>query len=129
VVVYLPKEKILITGDLLQARLPYMGDGYLEEWVATLERLKGLEVNAFVPGHGPWFSDRGAIDRLQGFLRDFVTQGVAAHRAGLPVPVAARRMDLRSHLAAYPQLADTVATHDRLEGGLTRLYQTLDRRP
>jgi glyoxylase-like metal-dependent hydrolase (beta-lactamase superfamily II) len=126
VVVYLPKEKVLATGDLLQARLPFMGDGYMDEWVATLERLKALDVNAVIPGHGAWFSDRTVIDHLQGFLRDFQVQAAMAHGDGLTIPVAARRMDFRAHAAHYPQLADTADTYDRLEGGLKRVYDQLD---
>ncbi|MDX2058844.1 MAG: MBL fold metallo-hydrolase [Gemmatimonadales bacterium] len=129
VVVYLPKEKILVTGDLLQPRLPYLGDGFAADWIETLGRLEALDVAAFIPGHGAWFSDRSVIGRLQAFLRDFLTQGTAAYRAGLPVPEAVRRMDFRAHLAGYPQLADTADTYDRLTIGLTRLYQTLERRP
>ncbi len=129
VVVYLPKEKILVTGDLLQERLPYLGDGFVADWIETLGVLDRLDVAAFVPGHGAWFSDRGAIGRLQGFLRDFLAQGTAAHREGLSIPVAARRMDFRAHLAVYPQLADTADTYDRLTIGLTRLYEGFGRRP
>ncbi len=125
VVVYLPKEKVLATGDLLQARLPFMGDGYPDQWVATLERLKSLDVTAVIPGHGAWFSDRTVIDHLQAFLRDFQTQAMAAHRDGLTIPAAARRMDFRVHAAHYPQLADTADTYDRLEGGLKRVYDQL----
>lgn len=36
-VVYLPKERILCSGDLLTAGLSYMGDAYGDEWVTTLE--------------------------------------------------------------------------------------------
>ena len=108
-------EGILATGDLLQARLPFMGDGYLEEWAATLERLKTLDFTAVIPGHGAWFTDRMVIDHLAGFLRDFQTQAVAAHRDGLTIGAAARRMDFRAHLAHYPQLSDTADTYDQLE--------------
>src|SRR6266446_6521774 len=39
-VVFLPKERIVATGDLMQSRLAYMGDGYFSEWITTLEELK-----------------------------------------------------------------------------------------
>ena len=66
------------------------------------------------------------IDHLAGFLRDFQTQAVAAHRDGLTIGAAARRMDFRAHLAHYPQLSDTADTYDRLEGGLRRVYDQLE---
>jgi glyoxylase-like metal-dependent hydrolase (beta-lactamase superfamily II) len=36
VVVHLPGEGILITGDLIYSFIPYMGDGYSLEWIETL---------------------------------------------------------------------------------------------
>ena len=35
VVVYLPKEKIVCTGDLMESVISYMGDAYADEWPAT----------------------------------------------------------------------------------------------
>ncbi len=127
VVVYLPKERVLATGDLLQARLPFMGDGYLGEWVETLERIKSLDFDVILPGHGDAFTDRSAIDHLQGFLRDFWHQAVEFHRQGVDIKAAARRMDFRAYAPFYRQLADTTDRYDRLEGGLIRTYQLLDR--
>ena len=73
------------------------------------------------------FMEAGARynDHLQVFLRDFQAQAMAAHRDGLTIPAAARRMDFRAHAARYPQLADTADTYDRLEGGLQRVYDQL----
>src|SRR3989475_12512881 len=42
VFVYLPREKVVITGDAMIGWTPYMGDGYPEEWAATLDRLAQL---------------------------------------------------------------------------------------
>ncbi|HET7871403.1 MAG TPA: MBL fold metallo-hydrolase [Terriglobales bacterium] len=51
--VYLPKEKILITGDILLSPYPYaIGGTYPAEWLATLNRLAALDPQTIVPGHG-----------------------------------------------------------------------------
>ena len=51
--VYLPKEKILITGDILVNPIPFaVGGTYPQEWIETLQKLDALEVDAIVPGHG-----------------------------------------------------------------------------
>src|SRR6202008_154370 len=49
-VVFLPNEKIVCTGDLMESGLAYMGDAYFDEWVATLEALKKLDFNLVLPG-------------------------------------------------------------------------------
>ena len=38
VVAYIPSERVVATGDLMHGLLPYMGDGFPDEWPATLNR-------------------------------------------------------------------------------------------
>src|SRR3989442_1640557 len=52
VFVYLPKEKVVITGDAVIGWTPYMGDGYPDEWAATLDRLAQLDFTHIIMGHG-----------------------------------------------------------------------------
>jgi cyclase len=51
-IVYLPKEKILVAGDLLDHPVPYLGGGYPSELARTLRRLSELDAQTIVPGHG-----------------------------------------------------------------------------
>jgi glyoxylase-like metal-dependent hydrolase (beta-lactamase superfamily II) len=51
---YLPKEKILFTGDAcVNGPFNFMGDGNSESWVRVLEAADKLDFNIIVPGHGP----------------------------------------------------------------------------
>ena len=52
VFVYLPREKVVITGDAMIGWTPFMGDGYPEEWAATLDRLAQLDFTHIIMGHG-----------------------------------------------------------------------------
>jgi glyoxylase-like metal-dependent hydrolase (beta-lactamase superfamily II) len=52
VVVYLPAEKAVATGDLMHSVLPYMADGYPDDWSRTLTALEGLDFDRVVAGHG-----------------------------------------------------------------------------
>jgi glyoxylase-like metal-dependent hydrolase (beta-lactamase superfamily II) len=53
--VWLPEERVLFAGDLVEARAaPYMGDAFVEEWsTTTLDRVEALEPQTIVPGRGP----------------------------------------------------------------------------
>src|SRR4051812_11716715 len=51
-VVFLPKEKIVATGDLMESTIAYMGDAQFDEWVATLEALRKIDWTLDLPGHG-----------------------------------------------------------------------------
>ena len=73
-VVYLPKEKIAIAGDLVVYPIPYIYDGYPTEWVRTLQNLGQLDANAIVPGHGPILHDKTYIALVGDLLSSAVDQ-------------------------------------------------------
>ena len=52
VVAWLPKQRVVATGDLLHGWMPYMGDSYPPEWVATLDALDKLDFDHIIGGHG-----------------------------------------------------------------------------
>jgi glyoxylase-like metal-dependent hydrolase (beta-lactamase superfamily II) len=68
-VVYLPKERIVVAGDLVVYPIPYVYDGYPSEWIETLQRLASLEAVAIVPGHGPVLRDKAYIFLMRDLLR------------------------------------------------------------
>jgi len=104
--VFLPEERIVFTGDFFVGRpgghgLPYMGDGFVEEWPASLDRLKALEFDVMVPGHGTPFTEREQIDHLQAYLRDLNRQVNDLYAEGASAQSAARRVDLSAHTRHY----------------------------
>ena len=74
VYVYLPKEKILVTGDLLVRPVPYAFDGYPTEWIRTLESLSALDANTIVPGHGEVMHDKGYLLNVIALMKSAVAQ-------------------------------------------------------
>ncbi|HEY7544849.1 MAG TPA: MBL fold metallo-hydrolase, partial [Blastocatellia bacterium] len=73
-IVYLPKEKILVTGDLLVHPLPFTLDGYPSLWIQTLERIGQMDAQIIVPGHGPVMRDKTYLYNLRDFIRSAVEQ-------------------------------------------------------
>ena len=79
VVVYIPSERVVATGDLMHGLLPYMGDGFPDEWAATLRHSR------------PWSSTASSRDTAQ------------SRRASRCWPSSAdtsRRSPRRSHAAS-----------------------------
>jgi cyclase len=72
--VYLPKEKIAVVGDLVVYPIPYFYDGYPREWVQTLQNLGQLDATAIVPGHGPILHDKTHIYLIRDVLKSAVDQ-------------------------------------------------------
>ena len=104
VVVFLPKEKIVCTGDLMESVISYMGDAYLTEWPATLDRLMTLDFDTVMPGHGVVFKGKGHIEAFQRYLRDVQKQATDLKKAGVSAADAAARIDLRAFAADFPQI-------------------------
>jgi len=123
VIVYLPKERIVATGDLLVEATSYLGEGYFPEWVATLDQLRALEFDTVLPGHGRAFTGKSKIDHFQGYLRDFWTQVQKLHAAKVPPLEAAKQIDLRAHSTNYPNIRNAGLNPP---DGVLRAYELLD---
>jgi glyoxylase-like metal-dependent hydrolase (beta-lactamase superfamily II) len=81
VVVYLPKERVVATGDLLHGWMPYMGDSFPPEWVATLDALDKLEFDHIIGGHGA-VKPRSHLRLFRDYLADLVEAVRAARGRG-----------------------------------------------
>jgi glyoxylase-like metal-dependent hydrolase (beta-lactamase superfamily II) len=104
VVVYLPKERVLCSGDLLVNGIANLVDGFVDEWPDTLERLKPLDFDDVIPGHGEPFKGKERIAWFQAYLRDLWQQASKLHDAHVPAADAARRIDMTAHKAHYPTI-------------------------
>jgi glyoxylase-like metal-dependent hydrolase (beta-lactamase superfamily II) len=77
--VYLPKEKVVITGDTVIGWAPFMGDGYPLEWLHTLKRLEQLDFTHMIMGHGE-VAGRDWLRLFQGYVADLI-EAVKRHAA------------------------------------------------
>ena len=102
VVVLLPNERVVFTGDLVLAGGAYIGDAYVDEWLDTLDRFEDLEFDLILPGHGPAFSDMSQVEALRQFLSDFWNQAVAARDQGLSAAEAISTIEWQGFLATAP---------------------------
>jgi cyclase len=123
VIVHLPKERIIATGDLLVEGTSYMGDAYFTEWIDTIELLKRLDFETVLPGHGRAFTGKAKLDHWQAYVRDFWTQAQKFHKAGVPWEDAATQVDLRAQATNYPTIRAAGLTPNH---GMLRAYEILD---
>jgi glyoxylase-like metal-dependent hydrolase (beta-lactamase superfamily II) len=91
-VVWLPQEKILFSGDLVEyGATPYTGDAYLTDWPATLDAIAALRPQKLVPGRGAALQSPADVQAGLDGTRAFVSEMFAAVKRG-----AASGKDLKS---------------------------------
>ncbi|HEV8676218.1 MAG TPA: MBL fold metallo-hydrolase [Methylomirabilota bacterium] len=92
VFVYLPKEKLVVTGDAVIGWTPFMGDGYPEDWGRTLARLEQFDFTQMLMGHGePAGKDwlrlfRGYVEDLVAAVRQEAAAGASLDEVRQRVP-------------------------------------------
>jgi cyclase len=83
---YLPKEKIVITGDLVVRPVPYMFGGYPADFIKTLQRVAQLDTQTLVPGHGEVLqgdAGKAYMNQIADLMRAVVSQvSLEVHRIG-----------------------------------------------
>jgi glyoxylase-like metal-dependent hydrolase (beta-lactamase superfamily II) len=84
-VTYLPKERIVATGDLLVAPIPFAFGSYPTEWIAVLDSVKALAPKVIVPGHGRVMHDVTYLDTVQRMLKAARDETARAVASGLTV--------------------------------------------
>jgi cyclase len=124
VVVYLPKERVLCTGDLLVNGIANLIDGYVNEWPDTLEKLRPLDFDDVIPGHGEPFKGKERIDWFQAYLRDLWQQATALHAQKVSVEDAAKRIDMTRHKTHFPAIQGPGVNVP----AVSRLYEVIERR-
>jgi len=94
-VVYLPKEKIAITGDLIVHPVPLVGStSFPLEYGDTLRKLKGLNASVLIPGHGPIMRDWKSLDEMIALLDSIRSQAEAAVKRGETLEQMKKSVDL-----------------------------------
>jgi len=99
-VAYLPKQKILVTGDLCVTWSAGNNvgdpDADPDNWLRALENLSSWDVTTVVPGHGTP-ATRLALTAQREYLADMLKQVRAGKQAGKTADQLEKEIDLSSH--------------------------------
>lgn len=94
-IAYVPDAKILFAADLLFIGVtPPLWAGPAENWLVALERIMNMDVDVYVPGHGPLVTDIAEIQQLKDYWEFFLEAVQSRHQAGLKPAEAARDIAL-----------------------------------
>jgi cyclase len=92
VFVFLPKEKVLVTGDALHGWTPYMGDSYPYDWINTLDVAEKLDFDYAIGGHGEVMRGKQKFELWKQYLSDLLDQTAAAYTNGATLDQAKKQV-------------------------------------
>jgi glyoxylase-like metal-dependent hydrolase (beta-lactamase superfamily II) len=122
-VVWLPQEKILFSGDLVEyAATPYTGDAYLGDWPATLDAIAALGARALVPGRGAALQTPAAVREGLDGTRSFVTEMFAAVKKGVGAGRDLKSVYRETYAALQPKFGHWVIFDHCLPFDVSRAY-------
>jgi cyclase len=84
VVAFVPSERVIATGDLMHGILPFMGDGFPDEWPATLKALEALDFDRVIPGHGSIQEGKSVLSQFRAYVEEItekVSRGIERGQA------------------------------------------------
>lgn len=116
-IAWLPRQRIVMTGDIVVSPVPFGFYSYPADWLTTIERLKGLNFALLVPGHGEPQTDSVYLDRLSATIRDVRAQVGALAGQGLTIDEVRKRVDFSAQTEMF-------GTTPRLKRGFETLWLT-----
>ncbi|HEY7510893.1 MAG TPA: MBL fold metallo-hydrolase [Vicinamibacteria bacterium] len=92
VVVYVPQDKVLMTGDLIHGWMPWMGDAHPYDWIRTLEAAERLDFDTVLSGHGDVIRGKEVFGLWRSYLGDLMAETARAYGEGAARGEARRRV-------------------------------------
>lgn len=126
VVVYLPNEKIVASGDLVVAPVPFGIGSYYAEWADTLAKLQQLDASTILIGHGAVQHDWSAAARVQRLLTDLVGRVKTEIAAGASLEAVQKTVtldDWKKELAGDDALAQRAFDAYFVKPAVERAYR------
>jgi cyclase len=129
--VYLPKEKVLLIGDLIVNPVTFALSGYPTEWLRVLERIDALDVETIVTGHGAPLHDKQLLHATMEVFRVLLREGRAAKDKGLSPDQAKEAIfpglhDLMVAITGDAPPANAAFKQQLVDWYLHRVYDELD---
>jgi glyoxylase-like metal-dependent hydrolase (beta-lactamase superfamily II) len=122
-VVWLPQEKILFSGDLVEyGATPYTGDAYLTDWPATLDAVAALGAEKLVPGRGAALQTPADVQAGIDGTRAFVTSMFASVKSGAREGRDLKAVYRETYEKLKPQFGHWVIFDHCLPFDVTRAY-------
>jgi cyclase len=123
VFVYLPREKVLVTGDALHGWTPYMGDSYPFDWIQTLDVAEKLDFDQVIGGHGDVIRGKERFELWKHYFRDLMDEAAQSYARGASLEDAEKGVS-KTLIAKYADKFDPDFPKSVI-GNIAKAYQVI----
>jgi len=128
VTVHVPQERVAFTGDTIFSECQtWLHTSNVDQWLVALERIRQLDIDHIVPGHGP-VTTKKYLDVQRSVLMDWVTAVAAAVAKGWSREETIERVNFadrypvdigQEYMMNHIQTNNASALYDKLTGART----------
>jgi glyoxylase-like metal-dependent hydrolase (beta-lactamase superfamily II) len=112
-IAWLPNQKIVASGDIVVAPVPFGFFSYPGDWIETLGKLKAMPFDVLIPGHGDPQRDRAYLDKLIVAIGDIRAKVAPLAKAGVKQDEIKAKVDWAATIAPF---GDTPRNKANFEG-------------
>lgn len=100
-IVHLPQDGIVITGDMVVDPIPYGYSRYPLEWAETLSALTELDFDTLIPGHGDVKRGKTYLYDVRNLLGDMRSQVERSVEQGMTLQETLSAINISAHLDLF----------------------------
>ncbi|MGH8801719.1 MAG: MBL fold metallo-hydrolase [Casimicrobiaceae bacterium] len=129
-VVWLPADKVLFSGDLVEYETtPYAGDAYYEDWPATLDAIAVLRPEKLVPGRGAALKTPQQVQAGLAQTRGFTNELYMLVKRGAQQGKELRKVYRETYDALHPKYGKWVIFDHCMPFDVSRAYDLATKYP
>jgi glyoxylase-like metal-dependent hydrolase (beta-lactamase superfamily II) len=100
-IAWLPRQKIVASGDIVVSPWPFGFGSYSGDWIETLGKIKALGFTTLIPGHGAPQNDVSYLDKLIAAMSDLRAQIFPLAKAGMSLDDVKKKADFSKSIALF----------------------------
>ena len=96
VVVFCPQKRVVATGDMVLASLPFFGDSFPKEWPKTIDSVAALPFDYVAGGHGALQHGRQRMMSQRNYIEELTARVETGRKAGQSLAEIQKSMPVSS---------------------------------
>jgi glyoxylase-like metal-dependent hydrolase (beta-lactamase superfamily II) len=98
---FLPDERVLLTGDLVTMPCPFPGTAYFADWIRSLDALEARNATTIVPGHGEVQHDYAYVGMVRELLAFTLDRARDAVKRGVTLEDLQKQLDFTPYVSRF----------------------------